>query len=250
MARILTLCLSVAMVSAQAQDGTRPETVAEAKKLAAQAFGQYKALLGERFRAKVRCEVLKSLLERKILQNSPIPIALDYIYLYNDAGDTSIQIRLPSIPQPLRQQAEAEANRQVKSTEINRFVKQATYDLVHSGLETLADSATLRIVKEDPAYLDAEVTGVAKSVSGSKTVDTIRMRLDREKGIVSLAKFTFDDATYVMMKLFYAPLKIPKKDVTLQAQSKVLIRHDLDLSGGPIQLPNKFGVEFSGYEFR
>ena len=249
-ARIIRLWLVVAVlgIGARAADG-EPGGAALAKKLATQAFGQYKALLGESFQTKVRCAVLKALLEREIVQNSPIPITLDYIYLVNDAGDTGIKVRLPSIPQPLRQQAEAAANQQVQSSEINRVVKQATYDLVHSGLETVTDSVKLQVPKETDEYIDAEVTEVGQALGGGRSVDKIRMRLDKEKGVVTLARFTFDDGTYLMMRVFYAPVKIPTEGKTLQAQSRVDIKHTLDLSGGPIQLPAKFSVEFSDYKF-
>ena len=250
-ARIIGLCLTLAVLGARAQDAEKDASSgAAAKKLATQAFGQYKALLAESFQTKVRCAALKSQLERVVAQNSPIPITLDYIYLVNDAGDTSIKVRLPSIPQPLRQQAEAAANQQVQNTEINRIVKQATYDLVHSGLENVTESVTLQVPKETAEYIDAEVTEVGQSLGGGRSVDKIRMRLDKEKGLVTLARFTFDDGTYVMMQVFYAPVKVPSKGTTLQAQSKVNIKHTLDLSGGPIKLPPKFSVEFSDYKFK
>lgn len=250
-ARIIGLCLTVALLGAHAQEAdTGADSAAVAKELATRAFEQYKTLLGEKFRAKVRCAALKSLLERQIAQNSPIPISLDYIYLLNDAGDTSLHVQLPSIPQPLRQQAEAAANQQVQGSEINRVVKQATYDLVHSGLEAFTESTTLQIPKETAEYIDAEVADLGQSLGGGKSVEKIRMRLDREKGVVTLARFTFNDETYLMMQLFYAPVTIPKKGTTIQAQSKVNIKHTLDLSGGPIQLPEKFSVEFSDYKFK
>jgi len=244
--RIVTACVVSAVLATatvHAQDAAASHD--EVKALITEAVEAYGRMLEQDFRVKLTSPELQETLSKKVAQaTGGMGVAISHMILEYTNGKG--KLKAPQIHPAFQQQID----QMVASSFVGKTVPQITYQAIGDGLQTALAEAKLEVMKETTENTDVKVSDIPDAVVADKRIATIQFRLEKKRKLATLVKLNFQGGEYLLMKVDYAPVTIPGKNLTLHMQKKCLVKQNAFAKAGDMALPERFTLTYSNYKFK
>ena len=187
---------------------------------------------------------IRQWLQAKTAGEFGIPLPIREMTMTSRKGELTVGATLGDVPEALEAKAQQRVNALLRRSQYGAMMQAIGPALLRSAAQQFLDRRDFDIIRTTPQALDLELSDLHERFFFGKHTHTIRMRVDRKKGVTSLIRFYLQNDEFMSLAIDHKPLAVPGHGEVLMP-SRSVTQHNLTET----ELPKRYSVNYIDYRF-
>lgn len=203
------------------------------------------------FDVTVASKQMNTLIERKVTEGSPLPVAINQLTLMYRNGNSNFKAKIQGLPPEFKVQVEQKLNEMIGKSELGSFWSKTTKSFLTLTEEEIDKGGQVKLVKETDEKLLIAVEELDRPFHSNVHLNAIRLVIDKKTMLVTGARLYLTEAKNLTVMIEYDFLEMDGEDTPLPVWSHVQVEQNswMGTIFGFIGWPNKMLVSYSDYNF-
>jgi hypothetical protein len=199
----------------------------------------------------VASKQMNSLIEEKITEGSPLPVAIDQLTLMYRNGNGNFKATIQGLPPEFKTQVEPKLNELISKSGVGSFWGKTTKSFLSLAKEEIAKGGQVELVRDTDKQMVVVLEKLDRPFHKDVRLNAIRLIVDKKNRLVTGVRLYLAESKDLTVMMEYQFLKMEGEKTPLPVWSSIQVEQNswMGTLFGFIGWPNKMLVNYSDYNF-